>query len=58
MKVNRAIELARHVAVQLKSQSSHEAYLAILLCIASLERHRDRDYLSYMSIHEKLPGEN
>jgi len=58
MKVSKALELARHVAIQVKSQGNHEAYLAILICIASLERHRDRDYLSYMAMHDKLPGED
>jgi len=28
------------------------------LGIKALERHRDRDYHSYMVMHEKLPGED
>lgn len=58
MKVTKAIELLRHVAVQLKSHSDHDAYLAILLGIAALERHRDRDYRGYMAMQDKLPGED
>jgi len=58
MKVTKAIEINRDTAVSLKTKSLHDAYLALLLAIAALERHRDRDYLFFDQRMEKLPGED
>jgi len=58
MKVAKAIELLRHLGVQLNSQSQYDVYLAILLGIAALERHRDRDYRGWAQFIDKLPGED
>jgi len=58
MKVTKAIELLRHLGVQLNSKSQYDVYLAILLGIAALEKHHDRDYRGYAAFVDKLPGED
>jgi len=57
MKVPKAIELLRQVAVQIQIQFGYDVYCALLLAIAALERHRDRDYVSFATFIDKLPGE-
>jgi len=58
MKVIEAIGRLKNLAVHINAQGLLDDYLAILLALVALERHRDRDYMSFATFIDKLPGED
>lgn len=57
MKVSKAIQLFRDPLLFSTHPLDQDARDAIALAIESLERHNNRDYITYSGMYEPLPSE-